>query len=82
MTDSTTQRPGGDWLFDLGNSRLKFASLSPNGQVGATEARAHDDGGWCATLPSGVTSAETSSMPAAAAIAPAVTRWSPVTIAT
>lgn len=48
-------RSGGDWLFDLGNSRLKFASLAPDGRVGAVEARAHDDGDWCADLPSGGT---------------------------
>ena len=55
MTDSTTQRPGGDWLFDLGNSRLKLARLSQDGQLGAIDARAHDDAGWCSGLPSGGT---------------------------
>lgn len=45
----------GDWLFDLGNSRLKFAPLAQDGAVGAVEARAHDADGWNADLPSGGT---------------------------
>lgn len=44
-----------DWLFDLGNSRLKLAPLLPDGQPGTVEARAHDAAGWCAGLPSGGT---------------------------
>lgn len=44
---------GGDWLFDLGNSRLKLAPLLPDGRVGKVEARAHDAPDWCAGLPSG-----------------------------
>ena len=31
-----------DWLFDLGNSRLKFAALHDDGTIGAIEAIAHD----------------------------------------
>lgn len=35
-----------DWLFDLGNSRLKFAALHDDGAVGAVEAVAHDGTGF------------------------------------
>lgn len=35
-----------DWLFDLGNSRLKFAALRDDGTVGALEAMAHDGTGF------------------------------------
>lgn len=45
----------GDWLFDLGNSRLKLAPLSPAGEVGTVEARPHEAAGWCTDLPSGDT---------------------------
>lgn len=45
----------GTWLFDLGNSRLKFAPLRDDGGVGAVEAVAHDGAafapGWEALLP-------------------------------
>lgn len=54
MTANQYPRPQ-DWLFDLGNSRLKLAPLLPDGQPGTVEARAHDDAGWCAGLPSGGT---------------------------
>lgn len=44
------------WLFDLGNSRLKFAPLHADGSVGALQAIAHDgaafEPGWDARLPS------------------------------
>jgi type III pantothenate kinase len=33
-----------DWLFDLGNTRLKCASLQTDGSVGAIAALAHEDG--------------------------------------
>ncbi|HEU4813642.1 MAG TPA: type III pantothenate kinase [Xanthomonadaceae bacterium] len=46
---------GGDWLFDLGNTRLKLAPLSRDGQVGEVQARAHDAPDWQARLPSGDT---------------------------
>jgi type III pantothenate kinase len=43
------------WVFDLGNSRLKFAPLGVDGRVGAVEALAHDgaafEQGWEARLP-------------------------------
>lgn len=48
-------KPRADWLFDLGNSRLKLAPLSADGGVGAVEARAHAEPDWRAELPSGGT---------------------------
>lgn len=43
------------WLFDLGNSRLKFAPLDDAGRVGEVRAVAHDgqgfDPGWRERLP-------------------------------
>jgi type III pantothenate kinase len=43
------------WVFDLGNSRLKFAPLGVDGRVGAVEALAHDgaafEQGWEVCLP-------------------------------
>lgn len=43
------------WLFDLGNSRLKYAPLLDGGQVGAIANIAHADGrfadDWTASLP-------------------------------
>ena len=44
-----------DWLFDLGNSRLKLAPLAPDGQVGPVQARPHASPGWRDGLPSGRT---------------------------
>ena len=42
------------WLFDLGNTRLKYAPLAANGQLGAVCAVAHDDAeAWLAALPEG-----------------------------
>ena len=42
------------WLFDLGNTRLKFASRLADGRVGEVQAVAHDDAdGWLSALPSG-----------------------------
>jgi type III pantothenate kinase len=36
----------GAWLFDLGNSRLKFAPLHADGSIGAVQALAHDGAGF------------------------------------
>ena len=42
------------WLFDLGNTRLKFAEARADGSPGATRALAHDDGdAWLQALPRG-----------------------------
>ena len=42
------------WLFDLGNTRLKFAQLRDDGSLGEVRAIAHDDaGGWLQALPRG-----------------------------
>jgi type III pantothenate kinase len=41
-----------DWLFDLGNTRLKFAPLH---DAGAVQALSHDASTWEATLPRGET---------------------------
>ena len=42
------------WLFDLGNTRLKFAPRLPDGRVGDVQAVAHDDSGtWLDALPRG-----------------------------
>ena len=44
------------FLFDLGNTRLKFAELGADGQPGETTAVAHDgdvDHGWLDDLPRG-----------------------------
>ena len=42
------------WLFDLGNTRLKYALLLANGGIGESVAIAHDDGAaWLDALPSG-----------------------------
>lgn len=42
------------WLFDLGNTRLKFAELQADGLPGATQALAHgDDDAWLEGLPHG-----------------------------
>ncbi len=42
------------WLFDLGNTRLKFAELRADGSLGETRALAHDAGGaWLRELPRG-----------------------------
>lgn len=42
------------WLFDLGNTRLKFAELRADGVPGETRALAHDDGNaWLEGLPRG-----------------------------
>lgn len=43
----------GDCLFDLGNSRLKYAGLREDGAVGDVQAIAHDASDWTAALPSG-----------------------------
>jgi len=42
------------WLFDLGNTRLKFAELQADGSPGTTHALAHgDDDAWLDGLPRG-----------------------------
>jgi type III pantothenate kinase len=42
------------WLFDLGNTRLKFAELQADGLPGASQALAHGDGdAWLDGLPRG-----------------------------
>lgn len=42
------------WLFDLGNTRVKFAPLHDDGGIGDTTAVAHgDDAAWLAALPEG-----------------------------
>ena len=42
------------WLFDLGNTRLKYAPLLADGSLGRVQACAHDDAGtWLAALPEG-----------------------------
>ena len=42
------------WLFDLGNTRLKYAQLQPDGTPGDTVAIAHDEGAdWLRQLPRG-----------------------------
>ena len=42
------------WLFDLGNTRLKFAELRADGSPGPSRAIAHDDvGTWMRDLPQG-----------------------------
>lgn len=42
------------WLFDLGNTRLKFAGLRADGSLGEVRAIAHGDGDdWLDGLPSG-----------------------------
>ena len=42
------------WLFDLGNTRLKFAEARTDGSPGEVRAAAHDDGdAWLRELPHG-----------------------------
>lgn len=42
------------WLFDLGNTRLKFSELQAGGLPGATQALVHgDDDAWLDGLPHG-----------------------------
>lgn len=43
-----------DWLFDLGNTRLKVAPLA-SGQVGEVRALPHDPAAWATALPGGDT---------------------------
>jgi type III pantothenate kinase len=44
----------GEWLFDLGNTRLKFAPVLSGGEIGETVALAHVDGDIAALpLPQG-----------------------------
>ena len=55
-----------DWLFDLGNSRLKFAPLHDDGSVGDMAGIAHDgDGfpdGWERQLPARIDAAHVASV--------------------
>ncbi|MGO3127330.1 MAG: type III pantothenate kinase [Luteimonas sp.] len=43
------------WLFDLGNTRLKFAPLAEDGRIGVVQGTAHVEGGfdpeWLEALP-------------------------------
>ncbi len=59
-----------DWLFDLGNSRLKFAPLHADGSIGEMAGVAHDgDGfadGWEALLPARIEVAHVASVAAPA----------------
>lgn len=41
------------WLFDLGNTRLKYAQQRADGSVGGMRAIPHDDEAWLARLPAG-----------------------------
>jgi type III pantothenate kinase len=49
------------WLFDLGNTRLKYASLQSDGSVGDVAIAAHDGmrfaGDWDAALPAAIDAA-------------------------
>lgn len=55
-----------EWLFDLGNSRLKVAPLQADGSLGEVHALAHDGtafaAGWQHTLPSGIDAAHVASV--------------------
>lgn len=53
MNNSDQKTSGQDYLFDLGNTRLKFAMLDEAGRSGAVTALAHDRPGWIDALPSG-----------------------------
>ena len=61
------------WLFDLGNTRLKFAELRDHAAPGETHALAHDDGErWLDGLPRGATACIASVMRRMASFAIAV----------
>ena len=59
-----------DWLFDLGNSRLKFAPLHADGSVGEMAGIAHDGqafpAGWDTLLPPRIEAAHVASVAAPA----------------
>ncbi len=59
-----------DWLFDLGNSRLKFAPLHADGSVGEMAGIAHDGqafaAGWDTLLPARIEAAHVVSVAAPA----------------
>ena len=59
-----------DWLFDLGNSRLKFAPLHADGSVGEMAGIAHDGqafpAGWDTLLPARIEAAHVASVAAPA----------------
>ena len=54
-----------EWLFDLGNSRLKFAPLLDDGGIGEMAGIAHDGHalaeGWTSLLPARMVSSRSSS---------------------
>lgn len=55
-----------EWLFDLGNSRLKYASLGADGGLGEVHAVAHDGAafaaGWQDALPPRIDAAHVASV--------------------
>ena len=59
-----------EWLFDLGNSRLKFAPLLDDGGVGEMAGIAHDGHalaeGWASLLPARIDAAHVASVAAPA----------------
>jgi len=58
------------WLFDLGNTRLKYAELRADGALGDVRAVAHDDGdGWLRELPRGDAACIASVAPASRRVA-------------
>lgn len=58
------------WLFDLGNTRLKFAPLDGDGRVGAVQGTSHVEGGfdpdWLERLPARIDTAIVASVAAPA----------------
>lgn len=58
------------WLFDLGNTRLKFAALGADGHIGPVGGAAHADGGldpdWIDALPARIDLAVVASVAAPA----------------
>ncbi|MET0329301.1 MAG: type III pantothenate kinase [Luteimonas sp.] len=58
------------WLFDLGNTRLKFAPLDGDGRVGAVQGTSHVEGGfdpeWLDQLPARIDTAIVASVAAPA----------------
>lgn len=58
------------WLFDLGNTRLKFAALGADGHIGPVRGAAHADGGldpdWLDALPARIDLAVVASVAAPA----------------
>jgi len=58
------------WLFDLGNTRLKFAPLDEDGRIGAVQGTSHVEGGfdpeWLTQLPAHIDTAIVASVAAPA----------------